>query len=922
MKKNLQPQRSLSLPLAWTALLGVPVVAVPALAQDTATPATEPERMEKVVVTGSNIPTAETVTLAPVDVLTTETIAKTGAAEFETLAKKLPSTIGAGNFGMSRGNGGDGRTEIALRGIPGGTLVLINGRRTANQDLNAIPLAAIERVEILKDGGSSIYGADAVAGVVNVILRRDFQGAEFFARYGNTTERDAGEQTYSFLTGTANDTTSVVIGGTYYRANSLYSADRERSRPDFSTQDSYVRNTSPTSNPGRIQSTQGTDLYPGLAGGLVYNGPPGTTPTSPADFVPFSSSVAAGHRYPFPLFTPAIRDSERYSIYGSGEHALYGENLKFFTDAFYTRSFSYNQLAPTPVVFQFNSTPTSPDGQVIPANNPFNVFGVPIDRARYRPEELGPRTDSNEYDIFRFVGGFKGNVADTAWSWETAFLYTQQKGVNEQGNDISRTGLEQALNSTDPATAFNVFGNRANSQAVLDSIRLNHYTFDRDELAQWDAILRNGELFNLPGGPVGIAAGGAWRNERTAHTPDASLIYNDVVGFNGDQPYSGSRDVYSGFYEINIPIFGQDMDIPALYRFEVNHSGRYESYSDFGDTYKPKVGVMWKPFDENFMIRGSYSESFTAPGFGNLYATAQESYPELRNPVKFAKYQEAVANNDQANIDKYSNYFDQIRTFYSGNPDLEPTEAKNYTAGVVWTLPWVKTLTLTADYFRIEQDNVPGSVDQFILDYNFQNGGPLDPNAPYANMVVFDPATEEYTTLYAPTLNLSKRLIEGVDWSATHQYAHDTCGTFTTTVAGTYYFTFEQENLPGEGMQDRLGDFVDPSQSFGLGSLPRLKFLASVFWAKGNFEFGVTGNYIGSYRDDYASGFEREVDDWLTFDLQASYKLPWDARITAGCINVSDEMPPLVQGAFADNYDRDTHDLRGRFWYIQASKKF
>lgn len=364
------------------------------------------------------------------------------------------------------------------------------------------------------------------------------------------------------------------------------------------------------------------------------------------------------------------------------------------------------------------------------------------------------------------------------------------------------------------------------------------------------------------------------------------------------------------------------MGVPLLNRFEINTSGRYDDYSDFGDTFNPKVGFMWKPFDETLMIRGSYSTSFTAPGFGDLYTTSSESYPELRSPYRLAKYQEAVANNDQAGMDTYSNYFEQIRTFYSGNPDLKPTEAENYTADIVYTPPFVKTLTLTADYFRIEQENVPGAVDQYILDANYAGGGPLNPSAPYADLVVFDAPTETYTTLYAPTLNLSQRLIEGIDWSATHQYATDNLGMFTTTVAGTYYLTYEQENIPGEGMKDRLGDFVGPSQGFGLGSLPRLKLIGSLFWAKGNFEFGVTGNYIGSYQDDVASGFDREISDWLTFDLQASYKMPWDVKLTAGCINITDEIPPLVQGAFADNYDRDTHDLRGRFWYIQANKKF
>ncbi len=900
MKKRLTPQTRIAFPLAASVAFGLTVPAT-SQAQDSSAPA-EPEKMEKVIITGSNIPTAETVSIAPVEVLSAETIERSGAGgNLEILVKKLPSTVGAGNFGMSRGNGGDGTVGVSLRGIPGGTLLLINGRRTANQDLNAIPLGAIERIEILKDGGSSIYGADAVAGVVNIIMKKNFTGTEVSARYGNTTESDTGEQTYTFVTGTVTENTSVTIGGSYYRANSLYSADRSRSRPDPTD----PGQTSPTSMPGRVQTTDPSAPAALRSPGVVYRGQPGTTGTSPADYSDFSNKT---DRFNYGLYTPAIRDSERYSIFGNGEQRISGEWLKFFTEAYYTKSWSYNQLAPVPIVFQFNSTATSPNGIVVPADHPYNVFGVPINRMRYRPTELGPRIDEQDYDIFRFVAGLRGQIGDSSWNYETGLLFTKQEGVNLQGNDLSRDGLEQRINEKDPAKAFNPFGNAANSKEVLDAIRLNHYTFTEDQLFLWDFKV-NGEVVQLPAGPLGLALGTEFREEKGAYTPDSSLIYGNVVGFNSSEPYTGDREVWGGFYEVNVPILGgEDFKLPLFHQLSVNHSGRYEDYSDFGDTYTPKVGALWKPIDESFVIRASYSESFTAPGFGDLYAPSQESYPELRNPVKF-------------NAGDPS-YFDQIRTFYSGNPNLKPTEAKNYTVGGAWSPSFIRTLTLGVDWFRIEQQGVPGSVDQYILDQNYADGGPFNPNAKYADLIVFDPATSEYTTLYAPTLNLSKRNIEGLDFNAIYQWDTDKAGMFTLSGNATYYLTFEQENIPGDGLQDRLGDFVDPSQSFGLGSLPRFKGQFSLFWDYQKFQFGVTANYISSYLDDKAAGFDRKIDDYLTFDLQASYTLPYEVRLTAGCLNVADVEPPLVKGAFADNYDRDTHDLRGRFWYVQASKKF
>jgi len=194
-----------------------------------------PTQLKPTVVTGSLIPTFETITAAPVDVYTIEAIERSGVDSVQQLIQRLPAISGNASFGDSRGNGGDGSAAVGLRNIPLGTLVLIDGRRVApnqlplagNVDINAIPLAAIDRIEILKDGASAIYGADALAGVVNVILKKDFVGTEFSARYGNTFDTDSGEQTYSFVTGTTTEKASLLIGGSYYKNNALFSNDRE-----------------------------------------------------------------------------------------------------------------------------------------------------------------------------------------------------------------------------------------------------------------------------------------------------------------------------------------------------------------------------------------------------------------------------------------------------------------------------------------------------------------------------------------------------------------------------------------------------------------------------------------------------------------------------------------------------------------------
>ncbi|MBL9134297.1 MAG: TonB-dependent receptor [Verrucomicrobiales bacterium] len=936
--------------LALAAGAVAPFLATPTvLAQDSGSETTE---LTPMLITGSLIPTTDLVGLTPVDVFSQVEIQKIGAANVTDVVRKMPAAVGGGNFNESRGNGGDGSARVALRGIPGGTLVLINGRRVApvafadsDVDLNMIPIAAIERIEVLKDGASSAYGSDAIAGVVNVILRKEFEGVELNAYYGNTTERDASKQQYSFTSGTVSDRGSFVVGGSYYKANSLFSQDRERSRVNVNSRDQTYLDKVATSisNPGRFRVANNAQ-----GNGVLYN--PNLSPTaqlsvtlnrgavpgadgrySPADyhasnaqFFDVNQTTGDGSletypfdKYPFPLFTPAIRPAERWSIFGNANYKLFEETLDFFAETFYSHSFSQNQLAPTPMS-------NGSAGFAIPASNYYNPFGVPISTWGYRFVELGPRIDSIDKDALRFVSGLRGKISETSWGWEVAVTYSEEKGVNTEAGDVNRGLLEQyaGLNTPD---AFNPFGMQQNSPALVNDVSRTLLTRGKTSLISVDGRV-NGNLFELPAGAVQLAVGGEHREEEGESVPDDNKRSGDLIGFTGAAPLKGSRDIDAGYGEIFIPIFSKDNAITGLYALNVRAQARYENYSDFGDTTKPGVKLGYNPIDENFTIHASYSESFRAPTYSDLYTTVQEDFPEIRDP--------------------YTGAFAQIQTSNSGNPNLQPQEAENILIGAEWRVKQLPGLKVALDYFQIKRENIPGGSSQYVVDQNARTGGPanavanpaFDPNQPisstnlplmpgtnptpgqYANLIDYDAASNEYINVVVPTLNLSSDKLEGFDISMTYDLKLDErYGMIRFGIEAQYLITYEQEQIPGSPIVDRLGDFS--ADDFGYNSLPRLKGYGSMFWIWKDLEVGFFANYTDGYLDDKLSA-DRAVDSYLTFDIQASYNFPYQVKLTVGCLNVTDEMPPLVVAAFADSYDRDLHDIRQRFWYVQVSKKF
>ncbi|HAV64652.1 MAG TPA: hypothetical protein DCY13_20080 [Verrucomicrobiales bacterium] len=918
------------------------LAAAPALAQDAGV-----QELKPVIVTGSQIPTSELVGATPIDVFTSQDIARTGSETVVQLLQKLPSYTGSTiNISENNGNGGDGRSTIDLRGIAGGTLVLINGRRvnsggwstSSSVDVNTIPLAAIKRVEVLKDGASANYGTDAVAGVVNIILKDDFIGTELYAYYGNTTEKDLGTQNYSFTTGFANEKTSLLVGGNFYKSADQFSVDRERTFP-------AAGNISPTSNPGRFRVRNDA-----RGGGTLYDpSQPASAPVrvtlnrtavpdangrfTPADYHlngagPASEQLYPGDAFPFPFYTLEIRPAERYSIFGTAKHQLYGENLEFFTDAMYTKSTSFNQAAPTP-------TTSASTGIVIPASNYYNPFGVDISNWNYRTVESGPRREFDTYDFFRFVPGLRGRVGETTWNWEAAMVYSETRNISSQTGDIYAPNYLAALSRTDP-TAFNPFGIEANPQSVLDEVALFMNTIGTGKLWSVDAKAY-GDVTDLPGGPLQLAFGGEHREETGELDPDFAKRNDLGIGFNGAKGFRGERDVDAGWAEVRVPILGADQGIPFAHSLSVSGAFRYEEYSDLTSENqpgaKPKATIRWQPLDDGSLtFRGSYGESFRAPTFAQLYFDG-DSFPEVRNPYN------GVFNQIQTKILGAVPAAEQFPTLVQ---PLKPEESRNFTAGAVWEVPWVNGLSISLDWFRIESENTIGGSAQSIIDQNARTGGPsnrlpgggagVNPTpGDFAGLITFDPLADEYINVLQPYLNLAAANQEGFDLALNYELPTENWGTFNFLWSGSYYILFEQQVGEGAPFTDYLGDFS--SDDFGFGSLPRLRFYSSVFWNYRGVDLGVAVRYTDGYNDDplaTPSSTAEPIDSYLTLDLQAGYDFtgntPYEwldnTRITVGVLNVTDEIPPRVFGAFEGNTEKNLYDVRQRFWYASISKKF
>ena len=435
--------------------------------------------------------------------------------------------------------------------------------------------------------------------------------------------------------------------------------------------------------------------------------------------------------------TPAIAPSDREYLYGWITRDICDKYLTVFADFKYARTFWDGGLAPapfTPDMFTDAAHPfgISSAGFSVPTQNAFNPFTTPeyvwpggfnptfpqtqvsaappgtgfTTGVRYRGLEAGLRTDKITTNNYLFTGGLKGNLGKfgdylKTWNWETGFRYNEDYRVERFGGIINNNALRVALLDTNPETAFNPFGRSQNKPSVIRNVFVTTNHIGSTSLELEDAKL-NGDLFNIPAGPVSIAIGGEHRREHASDNPDALTSSGQTTGATNFAPTKGSRDAWSAYWEVRVPVTSPTWNFPGLYSLELNYQERYDNFSDFGDTERPKISARWQPIDSAWTIRATYNEAFHAPTLGELFGGNAQSFPSITDPKGLTTEK-------------------QIETIFSGNPALQPETAYEWTYGMIITPgKWwsaLQGLTVSGDFYHIDLRGVTSALDpQFIVD--------------------------------------------------------------------------------------------------------------------------------------------------------------------------------------------------------------
>ncbi|MBI5423540.1 MAG: TonB-dependent receptor [Opitutae bacterium] len=905
--------------LGFAALLSAPGLALAQTAPASAESAKDDTvKLDKFVVTGSLIPIAADTPAVPVTVMTAADIASTGVTSdlTDVLKKANPFFFGRGNLGQENGNtranGTNGASSVALRNRA--TLVLVNGRRAAVSpvaatgggsfvDVSLIPIAAVERIEVLTDGASATYGSDAVSGVVNIILKTNFTGVEVGGSFSWSPEASNRATRQAFATyGVGNDKTQVTVSAEWRSSDPLFQFERDWGRNQFRTA-SYA---------GVISADGGSTFYylkPGL------NAPPQNLDLSLADLVaqgiytgPYDGDQITRFFDLSEKATMALRSTRRSAAFAA-EHK-FTDTLSGFTDILATNSYTWSSL---------NAQPVSSN---VAGTNPFNPTGVTVS-VRNRFVDY-PRLRSGDTLGLRGVFGLKGRFGGT-WSWEAAVGLNRSTQHLTQFNLIDTTAYNAAVaNGT-----YNPFA-RVQAPGVIEGFEGNGYQDFVSQLITWD-IRAFGEVFTLPAGAVQLGLSADTRAERTSMVNDR----NDRLGLwlqaTPTNPFAAKQtvDAFSG--ELRVPIFGGGFTAPGFKTLEVALAGRKELYSSTTDPFVPKYSLRWMPFNDEFVLRTTYGESFIAPTLFSLFGPSNSGFTSSLSLNRYDASGNAIGTTGPR----------QYRSRGGSNPNLVPSQSRNWTAGFVWSPRKVKGFTLTVDWFNIDERDLIGTVQTATILQSVEQFGTA---SPYVNQVrvgtsvagenhfedgakitapgQITSGASDAVWLTNPALNIAGVWQDGADVRL--DYVHDTknAGRFNLTVAGTYIHSFVTQNLPTTPPFDFAGTFS------GTSTFPRWRTFTSLDWTFKSWTIGADQTLIPSV-DDVGGTSVAKVDSYQSYDLRASYAFKaWSnrwlqgLRLTVGVNNLFNVDPPFIASEQDQNRDINTYDMFGRTFFVSASYKF
>ncbi|QNM96119.1 TonB-dependent receptor [Chitinimonas koreensis] len=852
--------------------------------------AAEGDKVDKIEVTGSRIKRISSETPSPITVVTRKEIEQSGKATVAEVLRSV-SANNANSYNETFSNSfAPGASGLSLRGLgQKSTLVLLNGRRVANYgfaqnlsdaffDLNSIPASAIQRVEILKDGASAVYGSDAIAGVVNIILRKDFTGLEASASAGTSTEGGLNEYRVTATGGIGNldeDRFNVLASFDYFKRDSLKATERDFTKDqDFRAYPGGLFGWSASGGTYRVAATS-RQAFATCPNGTVKM--PASNFSNPYTGTNLTGDVCAFNLAPYTELMPGTERVNGF-VRGAanfGNLQAYGEVLLSHTET--EQTFSPAAVSNTGIGTRYNPVTggLSLDDNKLPVGNAANPFATPS-RFAYAFIDVGPRSAKIDSDSYRVLGGLKGEFG--GWEWDVAGGRSENKAKNVQFNRINGVRLAEVIKNGSYS-----FLNPQNSKAVADSLRLN---LNRESTSTVDFadFELSGELFDLPGGKVGIATGLDWRREEMDDRPDDALAKGLVLG-QGATRTQGSRDVTAAFVELNMPV---------LKSLEFTLAGRQDRYSDFGSAFSPKIGAKWTP-TRQVMFRSSYSEGFRAPTLAENAESNSTFFVNLidRNHPNPALRGQTVS----------------VAGIIASNPSLEAERSKSYTLGVVFEPS--NSFNTSLDFYKIRQRKLVTSDDtQYVADHENE--------AQYRNSVVRDAATGNLLYVVTSYRNLSFVETKGLDLTANLRFAPTAYGRFSVDFDANYLLSYKTPPAAGAEVEDYVGRGVSG------GTYPRYKGSASLTLEKGDWTTKLKANHTAGYKQEQAVGQEH-VNSFTTLDWYASYNFSKQLGASLSVQNLFDRTPPF-DAYYASRYGLGTnftlYDLRGRYVRATANYKF
>ncbi|HEX4909903.1 MAG TPA: TonB-dependent receptor [Permianibacter sp.] len=871
------------------ALIGGAAIAAatPAFAADEAAG----EEEQRIEVTGSRIKRTDVEGPQPITVISAEDIKATGDQSVAEVLRN--STFNSfGSFRESSGSAGGGQSQATfdMRGLGSNrTLVLVNGRRTAyspgldgaSTNLNTIPFAAVERIEILRDGASAVYGSDAIAGVVNIILRKDFEGMEL--TYSNTNpEEDGGaEKSLSVVGGIASEKGNMVFSYETYTKDIISYKDRDYWYPDVSTQEAAdyqfaIGNLSPTGFPGSYIPLAGPDAFTAFAHPLCPT-TFGSDPNFPdSGIVNDGTDQYCGYRFSSVAGQTASLDRHLLSVYGNYEIT---DSINAFFRASASNVESFGVFAPTPA----SPAPIVPAGATFnptygQAGSPdINGDGTPDGYAVQGLVRLVPAgtRDSYVYDLEQnYTLGVDGSTDKFEWQVAVSKMLFKQDSFGY--NYINKAILQNLINSG--INPFSVAGINTLSQRSVTTITVDNF-YDANGI---DGNISM-DLFELPGGTSSLVVGAERREEKFGIRADQQANLNNIIGTAGGNS-SGDRDISATYVEIGLPIL--DM-------LEANVAIRRDDYGEYGAKTSPGIGLAFRPLD-NLLFRASFGEGFRAPGLSDLFRINNQSFNAATDTLRCETVN--VCSNRQR------------ETYINGNPNLESESSDQLSFGVVWQP--MDDLSLSFDAWEIDvEDGIRNLTTQEVLDAEYAcsigqtsfcdatRWGSVDRTVNFAAPVV-----------YRFAVNAVSIETRGYDFDLKYKFG---------TPVGDFRVDF-QVSVYDEYLIDDI-EYVDSV------AVPDTRANLFIGWNFGDFAATLANNYIGGYQDCSATSIELDTCDnpdissFTTHDLVFNYETPWNASLSVGVRNLTAEEPVILQSTG----DVDgIQEISGRVPFFSYTQRF